>query len=224
MEIMGSDFRAMGGSEHKSAEMTSGAKEMDKIIFLDRDGTINREVNYLHKPEDLEFLPGAAEAMRLLKEAGFKLVVITNQAGVARGYYGCEDVERLHEYMNGLLKPRGAGVDAYYYCPHHPVHGIGSYKTECRCRKPGTGMFEMAERDFLIDKPHSYMIGDKLIDVEAGVNYGVAAILVGTGYGAAERQGLMERKEKPLYDFYAKTLMDAARYIIAREAKTNESR
>lgn len=191
---------------------------MDKIVFLDRDGTINREVNYLHRPEDLEFLPGAAEAMRLLKEAGFKLVVITNQAGVARGYYTCEDVEALHRYMNEQLKPLGAVVDAFYYCPHHPVYGIGVYKKDCRCRKPGTGMFEMAEQDFLVDKDHSYMIGDKLIDVEAGVNYGVVGILVGTGYGVAERKRIEDKRETPRYDFYAETLVDAARYIVGREA------
>ena len=193
---------------------------MEKIVFLDRDGTIHREVNYLHKTEDLEFLPGVAEAMKLLKDAGFKLVVITNQAGVARGYYTCEDVEELHHFMNEQLAAQGAGVDAFYYCPHHPVHGIGIYKKDCHCRKPGTGMFEMAEKEFQVDKLHSYMIGDKLIDVEAGKNYGVAGILVGTGYGAAERYNIGEKKEQPLYDFYAETLMDAARYIVGREERT----
>ena len=191
---------------------------MEKVIFLDRDGTINREVNYLHKPEDLEFLPGVIEALRRLKQAGYKLVVITNQAGVARGYYDCEDVEALHVFMNQKLKPVGAEVDAFYFCPHHPVHGVGQYKAECSCRKPGTGMFEMAEREFPVDKSRSYMIGDKLIDVEAGKRYGVAGILVGTGYGAAERAAIIEKKEMPLYDFYAETLMDAAGYIIEGES------
>ena len=101
---------------------------MEKIVFLDRDGTINEEVNYLHRTEDLKFLPGVPEALRLLKEAGFKLVVVTNQAGVARGYYTCADVEHLHAYMNEELKKYGAEIDAFYYCPHHPVHGIGPYK------------------------------------------------------------------------------------------------
>lgn len=193
---------------------------MDKIVFLDRDGTINREVNYLHKPEDLEFLPGVAEAMGILKKSGFKLVVITNQAGVARGYYTCDDVELLHQYMNEQLEPLGAEVDAFYYCPHHPVHGIGAYKVDCDCRKPGIGMFQMAEKRFRVDKAHSYMIGDKLIDVEAGKRYGITGILVGTGYGAGECRKLMENKEKPCYDFYAETLVDAARYIIGRENGT----
>lgn len=190
---------------------------MDRVVFLDRDGTINKEVNYLHKPEDLEFLPGAAEAMRQLKEAGFKLAVITNQAGVARGYYTCRDVEYLHQVMNERLRDLGAEVDAFYYCPHHPVHGIGSYKQACSCRKPGIGMFEMAEQKFQVDKGHSYMIGDKRIDTEAGHRYGVNSILVGTGYGKEEAEQAAAEGVKDAYDFYAATLMDAARYIITRE-------
>lgn len=101
---------------------------MEKIVFLDRDGTLNEEVNYLHRPEDMHLLAGVPEALRRLKEAGFKLVVVTNQAGVARGYYTEEDVKVLHRYMNELLAPEGAEIDSFYYCPHHPVHGIGSYK------------------------------------------------------------------------------------------------
>lgn len=189
---------------------------MDKVIFLDRDGTINEEVNYLHRPEDLVLLPGAAEAVRLLRENGYKIVVVTNQAGVARGYYTCQDVERLHEYMNEQLKKEGAWVDHFFYCPHHPVSGIGEYKKECDCRKPGTGMFKMAEQYYQIDKGSSYMMGDKLLDVEAGLRYGVKGILIGTGYGAGIYLEQQKRREKPVYDFYAETLMDGARYIIER--------
>lgn len=199
---------------------------MEKVIFLDRDGTINEEVNYLYKPEDMHLLPGVPEAIRLLKEDGFKIVVITNQAGIARGYYSCEDVERLHEYLNSMLEPVGAKIDRFYYCPHHPVHGIGIYKKECTCRKPGIGMFEMAEKEFPIDKNHSYMIGDKLLDVEAGRNYGIKGILVGTGYGKTERQELEQigaPSTCPPYDAYAESLMEAARYIVERE-NTNERR
>lgn len=197
---------------------------MQKVVFLDRDGTINQEVNYLHRCEDLKFLPGVPQALHELKAAGFKLAVITNQAGVARGYYTCEDVETLHHFMNQQLEKEGAAIDAFYYCPHHPVHGIGIYKKACHCRKPETGMFEMAEKEFEVDKSHSYMIGDKLIDVEAGVNYGVTGILVGTGYGASERQNIEQKKEQPLYDFYAETLMDAARYIIRTEKGEDDGR
>ena len=163
-------------------------KNSCKVVFLDRDGTMNVEVNYLHRKEDLKLIDGTAEAVRLLNEAGYKVIVITNQAGVARGYYTEADVKILHDYMNEVLERDGAHVDAFYYCPHHPEHGIGLYKKKCHCRKPETGMFEMAERDLTdgIDKMHSYMIGDKRIDAQAGKNFGVTGVLVGTGYGAKE--------------------------------------
>ncbi len=192
---------------------------MDKVIFLDRDGTLNEEVHYLYRQEDLRLLSGVPEAVRLLREAGFKIVVITNQAGVARGYYTCEDVENLHRYMNNLLEKEGARIDAFYYCPHHPEYGVGIYRQVCRCRKPDIGMFEKAEENFEVDKAHSYMIGDKRLDIQAGKNYGVFSILVGTGYGAGLKEESDEKGEEPFYDFYAKTLVDAAEYIIARERR-----
>ncbi|PNV59975.1 HAD family hydrolase [Clostridium sp. chh4-2] len=191
---------------------------MKPVIFLDRDGTINEEVNYLYRPEDLRILPGVPEAIRLFNEHGYQVVVVTNQAGVARGYYTEEDVENLHRYLNGRLESYGAHIDHFFYCPHHPEHGIGQYKKVCRCRKPATGLFERTEEFFPVDKENSYMIGDKLIDVEAGHNYGVKGILVGTGYGAQIYEELNKGKradgeEKP-YDFYSEDLMGAARYIL----------
>lgn len=188
-------------------------KTMEKVIFLDRDGTLNTEVNYLYRPEDLRLLPGVTEALRRLKEAGYKLVVVTNQAGVARGYYREEDVDALHRYMNELLAAEGAEIDAFFYCPHHPEHGIGEYKKNCRCRKPGTGMFEKAEDLFDVDRENSWMIGDKLIDTEAGRNYGVRTVLVGTGYGKAEVQKIGSQKEK-FFDYYAENLETAVRLIL----------
>ena len=181
---------------------------MEKIVFLDRDGTLNEEVNYLHRPEDMHLLAGVPEALRRLKEAGFKLVVVTNQAGVARGYYTEDDVKELHRYMNELLAGQGVKIDAFYYCPHHPEHGIGKYKVRCHCRKPETGMFEMAEQDFAVDKASSWMIGDKLIDMEAGRNYGVRTVLVGTGYGAGVHEEQKKKGDFP-YDLYADDLLEA---------------
>ena len=118
---------------------------MEKIVFLDRDGTLNEEVNYLHRPEDMHLLAGVPEALRRLKEAGFKLVVVTNQAGVARGYYTEEDVKVLHRYMNELLAAEGAEIDGFYYCPHHPVQrksgaikrsaAAGNRELVCFCRQ-----------------------------------------------------------------------------------------
>lgn len=189
---------------------------MERVVFLDRDGTLNQEVHYLHKTGDLKLLPGVGRALKLLRQSGYRLVVVTNQAGVARGYFGTEDVENLHRYMDRVLEREGAFIDAYYYCPHHPVHGVGIYKKECSCRKPGIGMFEMAEKRFHIDKAHSFMVGDKLLDVEAGKNYGLASILVGTGYGREQHDQDVEKGRGFLYDYYAEDLMDAARWIVEK--------
>ncbi len=195
----------------------------ERIIFLDRDGTLNEEVHYLHRTKDLILLPGVPEALCCLREAGYRLVVVTNQAGVARGYYGEADVEALHGYMNDILRRQGAEIDHFFYCPHHPEHGVGRYKQVCHCRKPDTGMFEMAEQYYDINKEQSWMIGDKLIDVQAGQNYGVHTVLVGTGYGAGVHACELDKLRKNMdgggklpYDFYAETLVDAAQAILAR--------
>ncbi len=195
---------------------------MERVIFLDRDGTLNVEVHYLHRKEDLQFLEGVPNALRRLREKGYRLVVVTNQAGVARGYYQEEEVNELHRYMNELLRLQGAQIDQFFYCPHHPEYGIGKYKIACHCRKPKTGMFEMAEQYFEVDKAHSWMIGDKLLDVEAGKNYGVRTVLVGTGYGneVHREQKIGIGGEMP-YDVYAETLADAASAILESE---NDSR
>ncbi|QEM68110.1 D-glycero-beta-D-manno-heptose 1,7-bisphosphate 7-phosphatase [Geobacter sp. FeAm09] len=156
-----------------------------RAVFVDRDGTINVEKDYLYRIEDFEFIPGAPEAIRLLNEAGFLVVVVTNQSGVARGYYTEEDVESLHRHIDAELAKTGARVDAWRYCPHHPA-GRGSYSLPCRCRKPLPGMLLDAARRHTIDLAASVMIGDKLADVEAGIAAGCRTILVRSGYGAAE--------------------------------------
>ncbi|MGN0158005.1 MAG: D-glycero-beta-D-manno-heptose 1,7-bisphosphate 7-phosphatase [Brotaphodocola sp.] len=189
---------------------------MEKVIFLDRDGTLNAEVHYLHRTEDLRILDGVPEAIYALRKAGYHIVVVTNQAGVGRGYYREEDVDNLHAYMNELLAKDHAKVDYFFYCPHHPVHGIGDYKKVCHCRKPETGMLEMAEQYYDIDKAHSWMIGDKLIDVQAGRNYGIRTALVGTGYGAEEHGKTLEQKVCP-YEIYGETLSEVVQKILEIE-------
>jgi len=157
-----------------------------KAVFLDRDGTINVEVEYLSRVEDFQFIPGVPWALRCLKHAGYLLVVVTNQSGIARGLYDEAQLEAVHRHMHEDLASYSAGVDACYFCPHHPHHGKGDYLKECGCRKPLPGMLEQAALDLDIDLAGSYMIGDKLADVEAGLAAGCTPMLVLTGYGSSE--------------------------------------
>lgn len=155
-----------------------------RAVFLDRDGTINEEREYLHRVEDFAFIPGAPEAIRALRRAGFLVIVVTNQSGIGRGYYDEAALARLHAHMDAELALVGAAVDAYYFCPHHPRHGIGDYRRECDCRKPLPGMLLVAAREWHVDLDASYLVGDKLVDVEAALAAGCRPILVKTGYGA----------------------------------------
>jgi D-glycero-D-manno-heptose 1,7-bisphosphate phosphatase len=167
---------------------------MSRAVFLDRDGTINLEKEYLYRIEDFEFVTGAEEAIRLLNQAGYFVVVVTNQSGVARGYYTEEDVEILHSEISARLAAKGAHVDAWYYCPHHPA-GKGSYALPCSCRKPLPGMLLSAADRYGLNLEESIMIGDKLIDVEAALAAGCRPILVRSGYGSVEQEGLSQNIE-----------------------------
>lgn len=181
----------------------------ERAVFLDRDGTINVEKEYLHRPEEFEFIPGVPEAIRLLRTAGFRVIVVTNQSGVARGYYDEQAVEVLHRHLDGELARYDTGVDAYYFCPHHPVEGIGPYRTVCDCRKPLPGMLVQAASDFGLDLATSYIVGDKLADVEAGLAAGCRPVLVRTGYG--ERASEKVPEGVPVCD----DLLAAAEAIVA---------
>jgi len=159
-----------------------------KAVFIDRDGTLNEESGYLHRAEDCRFIPGAIAALALLNAAGFLVVVVTNQSGIARGYYTSEDLEQLHAYMSGQLQAGGARVDGWYYCPHHP--DFPSAAGDCSCRKPLPGMLHSAAAELDIALASSWMIGDKAADIAAGIAAGCKPLLVLTGYGAAERTAL----------------------------------
>lgn len=154
-------------------------------VFLDRDGTLNFEKNYLYRFEDWEWIPGAIEAIRRINAMGHVAVVITNQAGIARGYYGEPELQALHSQVDHLLAEEGARIDAYYHCPHHPEHGA---VRDCACRKPEPGLLLQAQRDLDIDLSASWLIGDKASDIEAGIRVGAEPILVLTGYGGNERR------------------------------------
>ena len=129
--------------------------------FLDRDGVLNVDHGYAHRPDQLEWIAGAPEAVRLLNEAGYTVIVITNQSGVARGYYDEAAVRQFHAHMQDALRAQGAHIDAFYYCPHHPQGIVKQFAVQCRCRKPKPGMLEQAAREWPIDLGRSFLIGDK---------------------------------------------------------------
>jgi D-glycero-D-manno-heptose 1,7-bisphosphate phosphatase len=153
-----------------------------EAVFLDRDGTLIEEVHYLAAPKQVRLIPGAADAVRKLNDAGVLVVVVTNQAGVARGYFPESRVAEVHARLSELLAAHGARIDAYFYCPHHP-EGAGAYRVACECRKPKPGMLLTAARELDIDLARSWMIGDKPCDAEAGTAAGCRTLLLRTGHG-----------------------------------------
>jgi histidinol-phosphate phosphatase family protein len=159
-------------------------------VFLDRDGTINEEVGYLDRLEKLRLIPGTAGAIRRLNAGGFKTVVVTNQSGVARGFFDETFVAAVHARLGELLRVEGAFLDGFYICPHHPAEGCGTYRRVCDCRKPAPGLLLRAAAELDLDPRRSFMIGDTLKDIEAGSRAGMRGILVRTGYGRKELASL----------------------------------
>jgi len=181
-----------------------------RAVFLDRDGTINVEKDYLYRVEDFAFLAGAPQAIKSLKDAGFLVIVVTNQSGVARGYFDEADVDRLHRHIQAELARYATAIDAFYVCPHHPQQSADHDQTPCNCRKGKPGMLLQAAADFDIDLSSSWMVGDKLADVQAGEGAGCRPILVLTGYGSQERLKLDEGRAEICADLIA-----AANLILA---------
>jgi D-glycero-D-manno-heptose 1,7-bisphosphate phosphatase len=159
---------------------------MSKAVFLDRDGTINEEMGYINHIGRFRVFDFVPEAIRLFNENGFKVIVITNQSGVARGYFTEELLREIHNHLIHILESRNARIDKIYYCPHHPVEGTGEYRKDCNCRKPKTGMIDRARQDFDIEMNQSYMIGDRFKDMEFGKRVGLKTIFLLTGYGKGE--------------------------------------
>jgi D-glycero-D-manno-heptose 1,7-bisphosphate phosphatase len=185
---------------------------MRPAIFLDRDGTIIREAEYLADPAGVEILAGAAAGLRALRAAGFLLVVTSNQSGVARGYFDESTVARINQRLRELLSAGGADVDAIYYCPHHTKGTVPHYAVECQCRKPNPGMILSAQKDLDIDLAHSWVIGDKEIDIQFGKNLGLRTVLVLTGYGAKTQAEGFKPDQGP--DIVSPDLTAAAQAII----------
>lgn len=170
-------------SEKNPAAAYFHGKNTRPAVFLDRDGTINTEVHYLSRPDQLELLPTVAETISRLNTMGIAVVVVTNQAGIARGYFSELILADVHEHLRQLLSEQNAMLDAIYYCPHHPTEGLGGYRIDCHCRKPKPGMLSQAARELGIDLSRSLMIGDRESDLRAGANAGCCTALVLTGYG-----------------------------------------
>jgi D-glycero-D-manno-heptose 1,7-bisphosphate phosphatase len=176
------------------------ATTLRPAVFLDRDGTINVEKDYLYRVEDFVFIPGAPEAVRRLNQAGFLVIVVTNQSGVARGFFSLDDVAVLHRHIQGELAKVGARIDGFYRCPHHPTQGVGEFRRDCDCRKGRPGMLLQAAAEHCIDLSRSFMIGDKAADIEAGERAGCVPLLVLTGYGAEEAKKLPKLRARRFSD------------------------
>ena len=143
----------------------------NKAVFVDRDGTINVNVEYMDDPDDLKIYPGVIEGLKKFQEKGYKIIIITNQSGIARGYFSEETLKKIHEKLKSEFLKKDVKIDAIYYCPHHPDE-------KCNCRKPNTKLFEDAIKDFDIDTKKSFMIGDRMLDIEAGKKLGLTTILI----------------------------------------------
>ncbi len=173
--------------------MTSSAKPAPaaftgRAAFLDRDGTIIEEVGYLDRPERVEFYPYTIDAIRALNRAGLAVVMVTNQSGVARGFFTEAVVDDVHRHMADMLAAGGAHIDAYYYCPHHIDGKVKGYAQACDCRKPGRGLVDRAAREFGVDPRRSFVVGDRWVDVALGRAVSAESVLVRTGYGMTEEQ------------------------------------
>src|SRR3990170_1554920 len=187
---------------------SKGARGMSRsmpeaTVFLDRDGTINEDVGYLSDPEALVMIEGAAKAIRLLNQSGIMVILISNQSGVGRGYYTDAHVDAVNERLKEYLGKEGAAVDAIYYCNHHP-------DVDCNCRKPRTGLAELAAIEHKLNHDRAYVVGDKSCDVSLAKNLGAKGILVLTGKGSNEIECM---EEAP--DFVAKDIFEAVAWILA---------
>jgi len=185
-----------------------------RAVFIDRDGTISEEVGYINHPSRFRLFPFAAEAIKHLHANGWLAIVVTNQAGVARGYFSEDMIKTVHTRMEQELESGGATLDAIYYCAHHPLVGEPPYRFDCDCRKPRPGLISQAARDFNIDLAKSWMIGDRYSDVELARNATVNSMFVMSGYGRGEWEHQQDGwKQHP--DLVAENLLEAVKMIVS---------
>lgn len=190
--------------------------EKSIAIFLDRDGTINEEVGYIENLDKFKIIPAAFDAIRLINLSGLKAVVITNQAAIAKGLVTEALVRQTHDHLQAELQQKGAAINAFYYCPHHPTEGSSAYRQNCDCRKPAPGLILRAAHDMDIDLSASYMIGDRYRDMEAAHRAGVKGVLVKTGYGTDVLANAGPDQETPdgKPEYIAEDILEAVRWIL----------
>lgn len=181
----------------------------NKAVFIDRDGTINIDGPYLSDPDRFEMYPGVGNGIKALKENGFKIIVITNQSGIARGYFTENDLAEIHAKMKREFKKFNVELDGIYYCPHHPDDG-------CNCRKPKTGLFDKAIKEHDIDVKKSYMLGDKNLDVVAGRNVGTKTVLIPVP-GTTGKTAIEKSKKDSCPDYIARDFTDAIEWILKNQ-------
>jgi D-glycero-D-manno-heptose 1,7-bisphosphate phosphatase len=185
---------------------------MRPAVFLDRDGTLVEEVGYLDRPELVALYPWSVDAVRLLNRAGYLVIVVTNQSGIAQGLFDEESVGATHRLIDQRMARGGARIDAYYYCPHHPEAALPEYRAVCRCRKPEPGLVLRASAEHEIDLAASFVIGDRWRDVALAPAVGARGILVRTGYGRFEEQQRPAGVEQAAI---CSNLMEAVAWLLA---------
>jgi D-glycero-D-manno-heptose 1,7-bisphosphate phosphatase len=185
-------------------------------VFIDRDGTINEQMGYINHLSRFVIFPGVSEAVRLLNKNNFWVIIVSNQGGVARGYYPMELVNEIHAFLKSSLKDEGSVIDGIFFCPHHPAGIVREYSSECDCRKPKPGLINQALETFDIDMSNSYVVGDRYVDIELASRLNLKGILVKTGYGLGEIDYVLPQEPvKP--SCIAQDLLDAVKWILGNE-------
>ncbi len=181
-------------------------------VFLDRDGTINLDHDYVYRIEDCDFIPGSIEGIRLLNESGFKVIVVTNQSGIGRGFYTVDEMNRLHEFIQESCSRAGAHIDAFLFCPHHPDAKLDAYRQTCECRKPSPGLIKRAGTLFPLDMSRSWVIGDSAADMGLAKAARLRSILVRTGKGQSVKTDEFQ------IDFIAENLYAAVTWLLGQKS------
>ena len=187
-------------------------------VFIDRDGTINEQMGYINHVSRFVLIPGTAEGIRLLNRHRYLAIIVSNQSGVARGYFPMELIDRVHAHLNDLLAKEGANIDGIFFCPHYPRGIVPEYSVECDCRKPRTGLVQKACEEFDIDMKNSYVIGDRCSDIELAERSNLQGIMVRTRYGLGDIEYVLPHKPfNPQH--IARDLLHAIRWIIEQGVK-----